>query len=117
MAGSLHSAFHLSPLLSWLRTVRGFLRSFRAASLFCMRTQGSAKPPPRGLSPALTAHSARPGRTNLFHRFSELKDAGMLSESPLKSRVQNFSLYFCLDRPQYVVVLTDHSLDALSEMR
>jgi hypothetical protein len=35
----------------------------------------------------------------------------------LKSRVQNFSLYFCLDRPQYVVVLTDHSLDALSEMR
>ena len=66
---------------------------------------------------ALTAHSARPGRTNLFHRFSELKDAGMLSESPLKSRVQNFSLYFCLDRPQYVVVLTDHSLDALSEMR
>jgi hypothetical protein len=30
---------------------------------------------------------------------------------------KNFSLYFCLDRPQYVVVLTDHGLDALSEMR
>ena len=30
---------------------------------------------------------------------------------------RNFSLYFCLDRPQYLVVLTDHSLDALSEMR
>ena len=30
---------------------------------------------------------------------------------------KNFSLYFCLDRPQYLVVLTDHSLDAMSEMR
>jgi hypothetical protein len=32
-------------------------------------------------------------------------------------RSKNFSLYFSLDRPQYLVVLTDHSLDALSEMR
>ena len=30
---------------------------------------------------------------------------------------KNFSLYFWLDRPQYLVVLTDHSLDAMSEMR
>src|SRR6266404_5737507 len=30
---------------------------------------------------------------------------------------KTFLCIFCLDRPQYLVVLTDHSLDAMSEMR
>ena len=45
---------------------------------------------------------------------------GTLSWTKLRDQIgcqKTFLCIFCLDRPQYVVVLTDHSLDALSEMR
>jgi hypothetical protein len=52
-----------------------------------------------------------------WHRKTAIRTVCWIKHGTRSDTPKNFSLYFCLDRPQYLVVLTDHSLDALSEMR
>ena len=96
---------------------------FREPSYGELRSVVQARCIPYGLAfldPApvyLRLDSRRYQELVAWHRKTAIRTVCWINHGTRSEAPKNFSLYFCLDRPQYLVVLTNHSLDAMSEMR